>query len=114
MERIIVIDVSENKDALHVFVNPELLWASERRRCARRAVFPVPASTTWCAGRPACGCRAMNPARQAVRARLRGHTAMCVQHEMDHLEVESSSSTCRRLKQTRIRTRLRKRHARQA
>src|ERR1700726_5206923 len=41
-ERIIVIDVSENKDALHVFINPELLWASEQFALCEEGCLSVP------------------------------------------------------------------------
>jgi len=72
-ERIIVIDVSETKDALHVFINPELLWASEEfALCeeglsigARRLRHGAPAL-------PRAGALD-GPARTPIRARLRGH-----------------------------------------
>ena len=41
-ERIIVIDVSENKDQLRVFINPEIVWSSEETALCEEGCLSVP------------------------------------------------------------------------
>ncbi|NBP21098.1 MAG: peptide deformylase [Burkholderiaceae bacterium] len=41
-ERIIVIDTSEERDALMVFINPELIWASPEKKSWREGCLSVP------------------------------------------------------------------------
>ena len=41
-QRIILVDVSENKDALHVFVNPQIAWASEETAMCEEGCLSVP------------------------------------------------------------------------
>jgi peptide deformylase len=113
-ERIIVIDVSEAKDSLHVFVNPELVWTSEQTALCEEGCLSVPGVYDM----------VRRPARVRVRASdghgkpfeldCEGTLAVCVQHEMDHLEGRVFVEYLSPLKQTRIRTRMRKRHARRA
>jgi peptide deformylase len=113
-ERIIVIDVSENKDALHVFVNPELLWASEETALCEEGCLSVPGVYDMVRRPARVRVRAMDPHGKPFELDCEGTLAVCVQHEMDHLEGRVFVEYLSPLKQTRIRTRLRKRHARQA
>ncbi len=41
-ERVIVIDLSESRDALQVFINPEIVWASENRKVWEEGCLSVP------------------------------------------------------------------------
>jgi peptide deformylase len=56
----------------------------------------------------------MNPHGQPFELDCEGTLAVCVQHEMDHLEGRVFVEYLSPLKQGRIRTRMRKRHARRA
>jgi peptide deformylase len=113
-ERIIVIDVSENKDALHVFINPELLWASEETALCEEGCLSVPGIYDMVRRPARVRVRAMNPDGQPFELDCEGSLAVCVQHEMDHLEGRVFVEYLSPLKQSRIRTRMRKRHARRA
>src|SRR5258706_5069991 len=110
-ERIIVIDVSENKDALHVLINPELLWASEETALCEEGCLSVPGVYDMVRRPARVRVRAMNPHGQTFELDCEGTLAVCGQHEMDHLEGRVFVEYLSPLKQTRIRTRLRKRHA---
>ena len=47
-ERLVVIDVSENRDQPMVLINPEIVWASARRASATKAACRCPAfMTAW-------------------------------------------------------------------
>lgn len=41
-ERVITIDVSESRDELRVFINPEIVWASEARKVWDEGCLSVP------------------------------------------------------------------------
>jgi peptide deformylase len=41
-EQVVVIDTTETKDALQVFINPEILWASEEREVYDEGCLSVP------------------------------------------------------------------------
>ena len=113
-ERIIVIDVSETKDALHVFINPELLWTSEESALCEEGCLSVPGVYDMVRRPSRVRVRAVDPEGQPFELDCEGTLAVCVQHEMDHLEGRVFVEYLSPLKQTRIRTRMRKRHARQA
>jgi peptide deformylase len=110
-ERIIVIDASETKDQLRVFINPEILWASEETAVCEEGCLSVPGVYD----------EVRRPARVKVRAQdadgktfeldCEGLLAVCIQHEMDHLTGKVFVEYLSALKQDRIRTKLRKRRA---
>ena len=110
-DRIIVIDASETKDQLRVFINPEILWASEETAVCEEGCLSVPGVYD----------EVRRPARVKVRAQdadgktfeldCEGLLAVCIQHEMDHLTGKVFVEYLSALKQDRIRTKLRKRRA---
>jgi peptide deformylase len=85
-EQLIVIDTSETHDDLRVFINPEIVWASEEKQLYDEGCLSVPGIYDG----------VERPARVKVRARdlegklfemeAEGLMAVCVQHEMDHLK----------------------------
>jgi peptide deformylase len=113
-ERVIVIDVSETKDQLRVFVNPEIVWASEETALCEEGCLSVPGIYD----------EVRRPARVKVRAQdvegkpfeldCDGLLAVCVQHEMDHLLGKVFVEYLSPLKQERIKTKLKKRKKRAA
>jgi peptide deformylase len=113
-ERLIVIDVSENKDALHVFVNPEVLWASEETALCEEGCLSVPGVFDMVRRPARVRVGAMDARGRPFELDCEGALAVCVQHEMDHLEGRVFVEYLSPLKQSRIRTRMRKRHARPA
>lgn len=112
--QIIVIDVSETKDQLRVFVNPRLRWASEETAVCEEGCLSVPGVYD----------EVERPARVRVEAEdadgrtfeldCEGLLAVCVQHEMDHLNGKVFVDYLSSLKQDRIRTKMRKRKLREA
>ncbi|MCX8003584.1 MAG: peptide deformylase [Burkholderiaceae bacterium] len=113
-ERVIVIDVSETKDQLRVFINPEILWASEETALCEEGCLSVPGIYD----------EVRRPARVRVRAQdvdgkpfeldCEGLLAVCIQHEMDHLLGKVFVEYLSPLKQERIKTKLKKRKKRAA
>jgi peptide deformylase len=113
-QRIIVVDVSESKDALHVFVNPEVVWASEQTALCEEGCLSVPGVYDMVRRPAQVKVRAMDPHGGPFELDCEGTLAVCVQHEIDHLEGRMFVEYLSALKQDRIRSRMRKRHARRA
>lgn len=112
--QLIVIDVTETKDQLRVFINPQIVWASDETAVCEEGCLSVPNIYD----------EVRRPARVRVRAQdadgkpfeldCEGLLAVCVQHEMDHLTGKVFVDYLSALKQERIRTKLKKRKAREA
>ena len=112
--QLIVIDVSETKDQLRVFINPVILWAAEETVVCEEGCLSVPGVYDE-VRRPA---RVRVQAQDAYGARFEldceGLLAVCVQHEMDHLTGKVFVDYLSALKQERVRTKMRKRRTREA
>ena len=105
--RVIVIDISETRDQLQVFVNPELIAASgEADR--EEGCLSVPDVYEKVRRAERITVRAQDRAGQPFTLEAEGLLAVCIQHEMDHLEGKVFVEKLSRLKQGRIRARLKK------
>ncbi len=113
-ERLIVIDVSESKDDLQVFINPEILWASEEQVECEEGCLSVP-GVYDAVTRPAqVRVRAFDADGVVFEREYSGLLAVCVQHEMDHLLGKIFVEYLSPLKQERIKTKMKKRRIRAA
>lgn len=106
-KRIIVIDISESRDQLGVFVNPELLEASGEADC-EEGCLSVPGIFEKVRRAERIKVRALDAEGTPFTQEAAGLLAVCIQHEMDHLEGRVFVEYLSRLKQQRILTRLRK------
>jgi len=113
-ERLIVVDVSETKDRLHVLVNPEVVWASEETVVCEEGCLSVPGIYDEVRRPAKVRVRAQDVYGETFELDCEGLLAVCVQHEMDHLLGKIFVEYLSPLKQDRIRTKLRKRKAREA
>ncbi len=112
--RVIVVDTSEGRDALRVFVNPRLTWASEETALCEEGCLSVPGIYDQVRRPAQVRVAAFDEHGRAFELDCEGMLAVCVQHEIDHLEGRVFVEYLSSLKQTRIRTRLRKRRLREA
>lgn len=113
-ERVIVIDVSEEKNSLRVFINPEIAWASDETELCEEGCLSVPGVYDSVRRPSRVRVRAVDASGTPFELDCEGTLAVCVQHEMDHLEGRMFVEYLSPLKQDRIRSRMRKRHARRA
>lgn len=106
-KRVIVIDVSENKDQLLVLVNPEIL-ADEGVQVGEEGCLSVPGvyDKVERAERVTVRYLDLDGVEQTLAAE--GLLAVCIQHEMDHLQGTVFVDHLSQLKQTRIRSKLAK------
>jgi peptide deformylase len=105
--RVIVIDVSEKRDQLRVFVNPEIVAASGDADL-EEGCLSVPGVYEKVRRAERITVRALDAAGEPFVLDAEGLLAVCIQHEMDHLEGKVFVEKLSRLKQSRILARLKK------
>ncbi len=108
-ERIIVIDVSEDRNELMVFINPELTWASPEKKSWREGCLSVPEFFDEVERPERIKIKALNQAGKPFELEADGLLAVCLQHEMDHLQGKVFVEYLSPLKQSRISLKLKKR-----
>jgi len=103
--RLIVIDISEDKSRLQVFINPELLEKSGECE-GEEGCLSVPGVYDTVKRASHVRVRALGLDGQPFELEADDLLAVCIQHEMDHLEGKVFVEYLSRLKQTRIRSKL--------
>ena len=104
--RIIVMDTSEQRDQPRVLINPELLSTSDEMVVGEEGCLSVPAIYDEVPRHARVRVRALGRDGQAYEFEADGLTAVCVQHEMDHLLGKVFVEYLSPLKRDRIRTKL--------
>lgn len=84
-QRLLVLDVSENQDTPRVYVNPEIV-ASEGTETCEEGCLSVPGIYAEVSRAERITISARDADGQPFREELDGLHAICVQHEIDHLE----------------------------
>jgi len=107
-ERVVVIDVSEDKSDLRILINPEILSFSDEQQTYEEGCLSVPGVYDE-VDRPAkIRVRALNLQGEPIEFDAEGLLAVCVQHELDHLNGKVFVQHLSMLKQTRLKAKLRK------
>ena len=106
--RVIVIDLSEKRDALQVFINPEILNAGGEVTVHEEGCLSVPGIFENVERPGTITVRALNERGEAFSIEAEGLLAVCLQHEIDHLNGRVFVQHLSRLKQSRIRAKLAK------
>jgi peptide deformylase len=105
--RVITIDISETRDRLQVFINPELIAVSGQAD-REEGCLSVPEVYEKVSRAERVTVRALDANGTPFTLDAEGLLAVCIQHEMDHLEGKVFVDKLSRLKQNRIRARLKK------
>lgn len=105
-ERLVVIDVSEERDQPLVLINPELEWASEEKRKGEEGCLSVPGIYDGVERSTAVRVRALDGDGKSRVIEAEGLLAVCIQHEMDHLMGKVFVEYLSPLKRNRIKTKL--------
>ena len=108
-ERVIVMDTSEARDRPLVLINPELVARSEEMSFADEGCLSVPATYDKVARHAMVTVRALDRDGHTFELEAEGLSAVCIQHEMDHLMGRVFVEYLSPLKRDRIRTRMLKR-----
>jgi len=113
-ERVIVIDISEHSNDLVVLINPEIVWASENLQTYEEGCLSVPGVYDEVERAAEIKVKALNAMGEPFEFDAEGLLAVCVQHEMDHLNGKVFVEKLSMLKQMRIRTKFIKQQKREA
>jgi len=108
-ERVIVIDTSEQRDQPLVLINPELVWRSEERAVNEEGCLSVPTVYDKVERHAEVTVAALDREGKPFERRVQGLTAVCVQHEMDHLLGKVFVEYLSPFKRERIRLKMQKR-----
>ena len=107
-ERLIVIDVSEERDQPLVLINPEITWASPERVKGDEGCLSVPGIYDGVERAASVKVKALDREGKEQTLEADGLLAVCIQHEMDHLMGKVFVEYLSPLKQGRIKTKLAK------
>ena len=107
-ERLVVIDVSQERDQPLVLINPEILWASEEMQINEEGCLSVPGIYDGVERHSAVKVRALDENGHSREMEADGLLAICIQHEMDHLMGKVFVEYLSPLKRGRIKTKLQK------
>ena len=107
-EQVITIDVSDDGKELRVFINPEILWASEEKRVYDEGCLSVPGIYDGVERPARVKVRAFDADGKPFEVDADELLAVCIQHEMDHLKGKVFVEYLSPLKRNRIKTKLQK------
>jgi peptide deformylase len=107
-KRIIVIDTSEARDDLRVFVNPEIIATEGEAEC-EEGCLSVPGYYERVRRAAWVKARAQDAQGRPFEVEADGMLAVCIQHETEHLEGKIFVDHLSALKRQRLAARLRKR-----
>jgi peptide deformylase len=105
---VLVIDVSEHHDAPLVLINPEVI-AKDGEEEMEEGCLSVPGIYDKVQRAEHIRVRALNEQGERIEFDANGLLAICIQHEIDHLDGKLFVDYLSRLKQTRIIKKLEKR-----
>ena len=106
-KEVIVVDVSERRDSLVVLVNPEIVEATGESDI-EEGCLSVPGIYELVPRSERVKVRAYDQNGNAFTLEAQGLLAVCIQHEMDHLQGKVFVEHLSQLKQQRIRAKLAK------
>ena len=106
-QRVVVIDVSEDNSALLALINPEIISRSGEQVC-EEGCLSVPGIYDKVTRAEQVRVRALNQKGETFELDAEGLLAVCIQHELDHLDGKVFVEYLSKLKQTRIKDKLAK------
>ncbi|MCC2674941.1 MAG: def [Ramlibacter sp.] len=105
-ERVVVIDVSEERDQPLVLINPEITWASEEVQVGDEGCLSVPGIYDGVERSTSIRLRALDGDGKEREVAAEGLLSVCIQHEMDHLQGKVFVEYLSPLKRNRIKTKM--------
>jgi peptide deformylase len=104
-KRVVVIDISETHDQLQVFINPIISSSGETIE-SEEGCLSVPGVVEPVARFSQTNVTALDSDGMPVELHTEGLLAICIQHEVDHLDGKVFVDYLSQLKRDRIRKRL--------
>ncbi|MDI1301627.1 MAG: peptide deformylase [bacterium] len=112
--RLLVLDVSEEKNQPLVFINPEMVPLTEERAPYDEGCLSVPGFYETVERPARIRTKALDRDGHVFEIETDGLLAVCLQHEMDHLNGKLFVDYLSALKRERIKKKLEKQHKAQA
>ena len=106
--QVLVIDLSDERNQLQVFINPEITWASEDEKVWQEGCLSVPDFYDEVTRPSEVRVKALNLEGEVFELHVDGLMAVCIQHEMDHLKGKVFVEYLSPLKRMRIAGKLKK------
>jgi peptide deformylase len=107
-QQVIVMDISEDKSRLQVFINPRILKADGMQEY-EEGCLSVPGIYEAVRRPERITVEALDANGKTFKLNADGLLAVCIQHEMDHLKGKVFVEYLSQLKQTRIKNKMKKR-----
>jgi peptide deformylase len=105
-ERVIVIDVSEERDKPLVLINPQITWASDETKINEEGCLSVPGIYDGVERAVCVKVEALDLGGKIQTHEADGLLAVCIQQEMDHLIGKVFVEYLSPLKRNRIKTKM--------
>ena len=105
-ERVVVMDVSENRDEPIVLINPTITWMGDERVKGEEGCLSVPGIYDGVERATAIKVSAQDADGKTRELEAQGLFAVCVQHELDHLMGKVFVEYLSSLKRNRIKSKL--------
>lgn len=108
-QRILVMDTSEGRDQPIIVVNPKIVWRSEEKAVGEEGCLSIPGIYDSVERHAAVKVEAVDAKGQALIIDAHGLQAVCLQHEIDHLDGKLFIDYLSALKRNRIKAKMSKR-----
>jgi peptide deformylase len=105
-EQLILVDISDTKDDLKVFVNPEITWSSDEKQVYDEGCLSVPGIYDGVERPSRVKVRALGLDGKPFELEADGLLGVCIQHEMDHLLGKVFVEYLSPLKRNRIKAKM--------
>jgi peptide deformylase len=109
-QRIVTMDLSEDKNEPLVFINPEVTVLDGELESMQEGCLSVPGFYEDVTRIEHCLVKALDKDGKEFELEARGLLAVCIQHELDHLEGKLMVDYLSPLKRNRIKSKLEKQH----
>lgn len=106
--QVIVMDISETKNELRVFINPRITEA-DGMQDYEEGCLSVPGIYETVSRPEKITVEALDQNGKPLKIKATGLLAVCIQHEMDHLKGKVFVEYLSKLKQNRIKSKMKKR-----
>lgn len=105
-ERVVVIDLSEEQNQLMVLINPTIVWRSDEMQTYEEGCLSVPGIFDEVKRAAQIRVQALDAQGVSREIHADGLLAVCIQHEIDHLDGRVFVEKLSMLKQSRIKTKI--------
>jgi peptide deformylase len=105
-QRMVVVDVSEDRSGLKTLINPQITWASAELKPWEEGCLSVPGVYEEVERPDRIHVQALDTDGKPFELQADGLLSVCIQHEIDHLNGKVFVQYLSQLKQTRLKNKI--------